>query len=221
MHVLLLSVLITVSAQGRATAAPDMATETFTIATNAATAAAAAADNNTRFERLNAGLSSIGIPKSAVQTVSYSISYTPPANMPSAPLSPGQVVQPQPSGYFVNRSVQVTLTQLGKVGQSIDTAVAAGVTDVGGVTFGMRNSGKQYTQALRSAVQAARVQAEAMAGAAGLHIVGIKTMQEGFVESPVPRMMMAAAVPMAAPKTTIEPSPVEVTANVTLAYEAR
>lgn len=227
MHVLLLSVLITVSAQGRATAQPDMATETLSISTNAATAAAATADNNSRFGRLMAGLQSIGIPKSDVQTVSYAISYTPPSAPAPAMAVPGAGAPPitlpsaQPSGYFVNRSVQVTLNRLDLAGRSIDAAVAAGVTDVGGVTFGVRNNAAQVASALQSAVATARRQASAMAQAAGLHIVRVRSLQQGYAEAPVGRIMMASAVPATAPATTIEPSNVEVTATVTVSYEAR
>ncbi|HZZ65242.1 MAG TPA: SIMPL domain-containing protein [Candidatus Baltobacteraceae bacterium] len=226
MHVLLLSVLITVSAQGRASAQPDMATETLTISTNAASAAAATADNNSRFGRLMAGLESIGVPKSDIQTVSYAISYTPPA--PPSPTMgvPGVGTPPvtppsQPSGYFVNRSVQVTLNRLDLAGKSIDTAVAAGVTDIGGVTFGVRNNAAQVAFALQSAVATARRQASAMAQAAGLHIVRVRSLQQGYAEAPVGRIMMASALPAPAPPTTIEPSSVEVTATVTVSYEAQ
>lgn len=227
MHVLLLSVLITVSAQGRASAQPDMATETLTISTNAATAAAATADNNSRFARLMSGLESIGVPKSDIQTVSYAISYTPPASPAPAMTVPGAAGAPlpvpgtQPSGYFVNRSVQVTLTRLDLTGKSIDTAVAAGVTDIGGVTFGVRNNAAQLASALQSAVAAARRQASAMAQAAGLHIVRVRTLQQGYAEAPVGRVMMASAIPAPAPPTTIEPSNVEVIATVTVSYEAQ
>lgn len=228
MHPMLLSVLITVSAQGRASAQPDMATETLTISTNAASAAAATADNNSRFQRLTTSLASIGVPKSAIQTVSYGISYAPPPNpVPaSAGNTAGEGAPPmprpigQPSGYFVNRSVQVTLSRVDLVGKSIDTAVAAGVTDVGGVTFGVRNDAAQLAAALQSAVGAARRQASAIARAAGLHIVRIRSLQQGYGEAPIGRMM-ASALPAPAPPTTIEPSSVEVTAAVTVSYEAQ
>ncbi len=74
MHAFLLVVLITVSAQGRASTQPDMATESFTIATNADTAAAATSDNNTRFERLMSALQSLGVARSDINTAFYNLS---------------------------------------------------------------------------------------------------------------------------------------------------
>jgi uncharacterized protein YggE len=220
MHVLLLSVLITVSAQGRAVAAPDMATESFTIATNADTAAAAASDNNARYDRLMSALKSLGVAGSDIQTTFYNLSYTPPPQpQPGAPLPPVR----ERYGYYVNRSISVTLHKLDLVGKAIDTAVASGVTDIGGVSFGVSNNRAQFARALRSAVSDARTQAEAMAAAAGLHIVRVKSMQQGYAEVPVPRIMMARAIPAPAPvpPTTIEPNNVEVNASVSVTYEAQ
>jgi uncharacterized protein len=227
MHVLLFSILITVSAQGRASAPPDMATESFTISTNSDTAAAAASDNNARYERLMRALQSMGVAHGDIQTTSYNLSYTPPPQAQSGQGEPpGQAppgVPQQRYGYFVNRSIQVTLTRLQMVGKVVDAAVGSGVTDIGGVSFGVRNNRAQYAQALRQAVAAARAQGDAMASAAGLHLVRVKSMQQGYAEAPVPRVMMAASIQGAVPSppTAIEPSNVEVNANVTITYEAR
>jgi len=231
MHVLLFSILITVSAQGRASATPDMATESFTISTNSDTAATATSDNNARYERLARALQALGVAHGEIQTTSYNLSYTPPPQaQPGQGESPAQPPPgvPQPPvaeryGYFVNRSIQVTLTRLQMVGKVVDAAVASGVTDIGGVSFGVRNNRAQYAQALRQAVSAARAQGDAMASAAGLHVIRVKSMQQGFAEAPMPRVMMAASIQGAAPSppTAIEPSNVEVNANVTVTYEAQ
>jgi len=220
MHVFLLSVLITVSAQGRAGAQPDMATENLTIATNADSAAAAAADNNARYDRLMKALQSLGIAHDDIRTTYYNLNYTPPPQT----LPGGAAIAPvrERYGYFVNRNIQVTVHHLDAVGKAVDAAVASGVTDIGGVTFGVTNSRAQVAQALQSAVSDARRQADAMAAAAGLHIVRVKSMQQGYAEAPMPRIMMSAAGPAPVPPpTNIEPSSVEVNATVSVTYEAQ
>jgi uncharacterized protein YggE len=197
---------------------PDMATETFTISTNADNAAAATSDNNQRYERLMSALASLGISRADIRTTSYNVSYTPPPQpQTGAPLPPA----PERSGYFVYRGIAVTLHQLPLVGKAIDAAIGAGVTDIGGVTFGVSNRKVQQDQALRAAVRDARAQADAMAAAAGLHITRIRTMQQGFASAPVPMMRaMAGAAPAAAPPTQIEPSSIETQATVTITYDA-
>lgn len=220
MHALLLTVLITVSAQGRASATPDVATENFTIATNADSATSAASDNNLRYDRLMHALESLGIAHNDIRTTYYNLNYTPP---PQQQQQPGSPPVRERYGYFVNRSISVTLYRLNLVGKAIDTAVASGVTDIGGVSYGVSDNRAQFAVALRAAVTDARAQAQAMAAAAGLHIVRIKSMQQGYAEPPSPRILMSMAgpAPAPAPPTTIEPSNVDVTASVTVTYEAQ
>lgn len=220
MFALILSTLITVTGQGVSNASPDMATETFTIATNADTAAQATSDNNARYDRLAKALAGLGIASSDIRTTSYNVNYTPPPQTQRVPGGPVAPPVQERYGYFVYRGVTVTLHKLPLVGKAVDAAIAAGVTDIGGVAFGVTDRKGQRDRALQSAVTDARAQAEAMAAAAGLHVKRIRTMQQGFAQPPVPVMMktMAAAAPN--PPTEIEPSSVETQATVTITYEA-
>ncbi len=210
---------ITVIGQGVSTAMPDMATEQFTISTNSDSAAAAVSDNNARYDRLSRGLEALGIAHTDIRTTSYNVNYSPPPQpQPGAALPPVR----ERSGYFVYRGVSVTLHQLPLVGKAIDTAIAAGVTDVGGVSYGVSDRAGQRNRALRAAVSDARAQAEAMAAAAGLRISRIRTMQQGFASPPTPMVRtMAGAIPAGMPAPTeIEPSSIETQANVTITYDA-
>ncbi len=221
MHVFLLAILISVTGQGHVSAAPDMATESFTIATNSASAVQAASDNNARYQELVSKLRALGIPQSAIKTGSYSMYYTAPQQ--PEPASSGAPVTRNPSGYFVNRDVQVTLHDLASVGRVIDAAVAAGVTGTGGVAFGVSDTRGLFARAVASAVTDARTQALAMAQAAGLRIVRIHSMQQGgyvpmTFPGPVPMARIADA---AAPPTQIEPHAVDANASVTVVYEAQ
>jgi uncharacterized protein YggE len=212
--------VITVTGQGRVNAAPDMATAQFTIATNADTASAATSDNNTRYERFLNAAKALGIVASDIQTTGFNVSYTPPPQAQAGNIAPVQ--PPQRYGYFVNRSVNVTLHRLPLVGKTIDAAVASGVTDIGGVTFGISDRRTQVQRAIREAVDDARAQAQAMASAAGLHITGIKSVGQGYpsiVQPGIAADVYRMAAPAAAP-TNIEPSNVEVNATVTVTYEA-
>jgi uncharacterized protein YggE len=206
--------LITVTAQGRSSTMPDMATANFTISTTADAAGTATSDNNARYNRLLQALTRIGIAKSDIQTTSFNVNYAPPPKPPEVPQ------QGQRYGYSVYRGVSVTVNRLADVGKAIDTAVAAGITDVNGVTFDTRDKAGQFGKALRDAVTQARAHAQAMAAAGGLRIVRVRSMQEGvptiFRPTAAPEPMMARAVP-----TQIEPSAVQTEATVTITYEAQ
>jgi uncharacterized protein YggE len=208
---------ITVTADGHSTAMPDMATATFAISTYASTAGSATSDNNERYRRLLNALQQLGLREDDVRTTAFNVSYNPP---PKAPAVPEQGVR---YGYTVYRGITVTVHRLAAVGKVVDTAVAAGITDVNGITFDNSDPKRQYAQALQDAVQQARSQAQAMAAAAGLRIVRVRTMQEG---GPTRILPMARAQVFAAPAATpaptqIEPNPVQTTATVTVTYEAQ
>jgi uncharacterized protein YggE len=207
---------ITVTVQGYATAMPDIAKIALTISTAAPDAASATSENNARYNRLLPALRALGIAESDIQTTSFNLSYTPPPRPPEVP-QPGMRY-----GYSVYRSVAVTVRRLSSVGKVLDGAMGAGATNVDGVTFDNSNPRAQYAKALRDGVLQARAQAQAMAAAAGLRIVRIKSMQEGAPTRVLPsataesyRMAAAAPVP-----TVLPPSPVETSATVTVTYEA-
>ncbi len=207
---------ITVTAEGRSNTLPDMASAAFTISTNASDAAAATSDNNSRYERLLHAFSGLGIAQGDVRTTSFNMNYNAPPAPPDTP-QPGQRY-----GYFVYRGVSVTIRRLALVGKTVDAALASGVTDLNGVAFDTSDGAGQFARALSDAVKRARAHAEAMAGAAGLHVVRVRSMQEGAPSRPVP--MMEAAVFRAAPNavpTQIQPSSVETTATVTITYDAQ
>jgi uncharacterized protein YggE len=212
---------ITVTAQGTSTAMPDIAQATFTIATNADAAASATSDNNNRYQRMLTALKGLGIAENDIRTTGFNVSYTPPPRPPARGDAPVVPQQPERYGYFVYRNILVTVRKSPQLGQAIDAAVHAGVTDLGGVSYTVANPSSEYARALNAAVANARAQAETIASAAGLHIVRIRTMQEGAAQpAPVPMMRMAEANVYNAP-TQIQPSNVETQATVTITYEAQ
>ena len=208
--------LITVTAQGQSSIMPDMASASFTIATSADTAGAATSDNNARYNRVLQALARLDIAKSDIQTTSYSLSYNPPPKPPEIPQ------RGQQYGYSADRSISVTVHRLPDVGKIIDTAVAAGVTSIDGVSFDTTDHRGEFARALRDAVDRAHQHAAAMASAAGLRVVRVKEMQEGgppmLVRPGVTADVYAArgGVP-----TQIEPKAVQTSATVTITYEAQ
>ncbi|MBV8117347.1 MAG: SIMPL domain-containing protein [Candidatus Eremiobacteraeota bacterium] len=215
---------ITVVGQGSASSMPDIATLSLTIGTNnASSAATAASDNNTIYNRLTAAMTALGVRSSQLRTTSYNVNYNAPPQNVQPDGSSGPAILPAPSGqygYSVSRTVSVTLSDTSKVGQAIDAAIGAGVNNVDSVAFGMANPQARRSQALRAAVADARSQAEAIASAAGLRIVAVRSMQEGYTSMPVAPAPMAMARSVA-PPTQIEPSSVSTEATVTMTFDAR
>ena len=195
---------------------PDIATVNATITTNAPDAASAVSQNNSRYDSSVAAVMRAGVARSDVTLSYYNVNY-----MPKPQPQPGEVQVPtgQQWGYTVTRSFAVKVHALAKAGNVVDAITGIEGTTIGGVDFGVADSSKAQREAMTRAVSDARSQAEALASAAGLHIVGIKQIMQGGgapIVQPMMRMTaMAAPVP-----TTFDASSVNVRAEVTVIYLA-
>ena len=230
----------TIAANGEATvsAPPDIAVVSFAISSHGSTAEQATSASNTVYARFNTGMHAIGIAAADVRTTSYNLNHVPPPppcpqieaqsrilppNAEVAQSYPQCVRDPQTWGYFVTRSVSVTVHHLELVGKAIDTAVAAGVNNVDGVEYGISNTKSFFLRALAQAIVSARAEGDVMAQAAGLHIVRVQSINSS---NPVPLravspMMSRAMGVFAAPTQISPPSSLDVTANVTVVYLAQ
>jgi uncharacterized protein len=206
---------ITVSGQGSVDRTPDQATVSFSIVTNDDNAARATSANNTAYNALVARLRALGIDAAAIKTTSYYLNYNqrPPQPNPQFP---------QRYGYVVTRGVAVTTNRTDQAGAIVDAGVAAGVSNVNGVSFGLRDSRGAYRAALAAAVADADAQAQALAAAAHVRILRVVSIGAGSFSVPRPYPVMArmaAAAPPAPVPTDIQASDQTITATVSATYE--
>lgn len=203
-----------VAGVGSVERSPDQAVITFSIVTNDDNASRATSANNGIYAALAAKMRALGIDAAAIKTTGYDLNFNPRPAQPNPQFE-------QRFGYVVTRSVAVTAPHTDQAGPLIDAAVAAGVTSVGGVSFGLRDARAAQRAALAAAVADAGAQAEALAGAAHVRIVrilAITTAPAGL--SPRPIMQLGRMAPaMAAVPTDVQPSNLSVTANATVTYE--
>ena len=119
---------------------------------------------------------------------------------------PGQGLPPKVSGYVARNSVRVEVLKLELAGVLVDAALAKGATNVMGLQFYSSRAAEARREALVRAVKAARLDAEAMALAAGYQLGAlIEISSSGPSEAPMPmRMDMVRSVGLAARE---EPTP--------------
>ena len=100
-----------------------------------------------------------------------------------------------------------------KVGEVIDDAVAAGATNVNGPSFSSSaDTESLFRAALRKAIVQARERAEVLAGAAGVRLVRIVSIDPGYSSgSGTTASTAASSTPVLAPTQ-------QVTASVTLVF---
>lgn len=191
---------------GNVASAPDQATAYFSVDTRATTAQDAAAQNASQTSAVIAALQALLGATANIQTVNYSLS----------PIYSSSTGGTTITGYTVSNTVQATITTLGSVGRTIDTAIQAGANRVQSLVFGLKDPEPVQLQALRQATQRARTHAEAMVGGAGFHLGAVLTITEGTVVTPVTSRDLTAS---ATATTPILPESVNVIATVTMEFE--
>ncbi len=214
------STVLTVSADGRSTRTPDLATFNAGVTTQGKTAGEALAANSTEMTRVIAALKRAGIADRDIQTSNLNLNpiYAPQRQLPDGRIEPAQ---PTIIGYQVNNQVNVRQRNLAQFGKVIDTLVAAGANQVNGPGFELDNPDAALDEARVSAMRKARARANLYAGAAGLKVVRILSISESGGYAPPPPVLYARAAAMdsapAAPP--MAPGELAMQANVTVVFE--
>ncbi len=203
---------LNVSAYGETRIAPDMATITFGVMTQAGAAAEAMAANRTRMNAVAQALRNAGIANRDIQTSGLNLSpqYEYEQNQP-----------PRLVGYQASNQVTVTARDLNTLGRTVDAVVGAGVNQINGIAFGLQNPRGAEDEARRAAVQSMAAKAELYAQATGHRVLRLVNISEGGGVVPVNRpvmMRMAADMAESAP-TNIEPGELRVRIDVSGMYE--
>lgn len=204
--------IVTGSAENRTK--PDLATLSIGVTTQSKTAKDAQNESNTKIADFLAKVKKLLGDKGTVQT--GSINLYPVYNQQTVPSN--EVFVPQIVGYRADNTLSIRTTDFTLVGPVIDTAVASGLNNIQGVSFGLQDDTNARMQALSDAVKQARKKAEVMAAAAGVTLSGIWEINEqgGRV---MPFMANDAMMARSAPSPTpVEAGDVVVNGDVTIKF---
>lgn len=197
---------ITVSGEGTASIAPDMAIVNLSVTRMAETAQAALAQNNEAVRSVLDALKANGVADRDIQTGDFSIF---PRYSDRQPTPQNTNQQPVIIGYQVTNSLTVRVRELSKLGGLIDQSVKLGVNQGGQITFTNHEPKAAYQNARRKAVEDAMEKAKTLAEAAGVTLGLVATISETKLQpvAPAPMMRMAMAkeadsVPVAGGETT-------------------
>jgi uncharacterized protein YggE len=204
--------ILDVTATGKTTRTPDLATIDAGVVTQAATAAAALSDNSARMAKVLAALKKAGVESRdiATSTVRLNPQYRYADNQP-----------PAITGYQATNTVTVKFHDIAKSGSILDALVAEGANQISGPNLSLENPDAALDEARTDAVTRARARAELYAKAAGMTVSRIISIDENGENagSPPPRPVMYARV-AAAPQadTAIEPGATDVTVTLSVRF---
>lgn len=201
---------IRTSGEAVVTAKPDRAQIDIGVVTQADTSQAAVAQNAQKLEATLARLRQLLKNTADIKTISYNVS--PNYRYPK------EGGEPTITGYTAQNIVRVTLDDLTRIGNVIDTATQSGANRVQNLQFRLKDEATVQAQALRLAAIQARTKAQALASALGLQIRRVLSVVEsGSPISPV--LDVAYARVGEASQTPIEPGTIEVRASVSFTVE--
>ena len=200
---------ISVDADGKVLATPDLASLILEVETQAATASAAGQENAKQTKAVLAAVKPALGPEDKLRTLGYRLM---PVHSYKDKSSP-----PEIKGYRAVNQLEVKVMEVPRLGTVIDTALKNGATRVNGPYWSHSRLEELQRQAAVNALERARRLAEALAQAAGLKIKGVDKISTGIrIISPrgagAPDLMARAAGP--ATPTPIEVGEEEIKANI-------
>jgi uncharacterized protein len=168
---------LSVSGNGQAFLAPDIAYIYIGVHTEQPTAAEAVAENNSQTQALISAIQDFGIDPKDIRTSNFSIwpmdRYDPATGAPTGEKT-----------YAADNTVYVTVRDLETLGDLLDTAVQAGANTVNSVQFDVENKDDALKEARVDAMNNAKAQAQELAEAAGLSLGEVQSIS--FVDNQYP-----------------------------------
>ncbi len=190
---------VSVSATGIVAAAPDIATISTGVTTEAATAKEAIARNSALMAKVIDGLKAAGIAPRDIQTSSLHVD---PRYTQAKDGRPASI-----AGYRVTNQVRLTVREIKRLGEVLDAAIALGANQVSGIGFDVANAETLKDEARKQAMANAKRRAELYAAAAGVQLGSVLRIAESVQDLMRPmstgRVAMAAAVPIEAGTRTL------------------
>ena len=207
--------VIVTNGEGLVKRAPDRAWVTIGAESRARTAQEAQRLNTDAMTAVIDRIKAAGIPADAVQTTGYNL-------QPEFDYVNGKQTL---RGYVARNQVQVRVDALAKTGDVIAAAVTTGATNVSGVRFDLKDREAVEREALRVAVQDARLRANAAATGAGVSIERVIRVEEQreMIDGPRPMQMNMAMMRQESAQAAvpIEAGEIEVRARVTMTVAIR
>jgi hypothetical protein len=207
---------LNVNGIGQAYLTPDIAYIYIGVHTESSTAADAVSANTEKTNAVKNAIKKAGVDAKDISTTNFSI-------YPSQQYAPdGQV---SGTTYMVDNTVYVTVRKIENLGKLLDDVVGAGANSINSIQFDVADKSAAVKEARAKAVEDAKVQAQELAGAAGVELGDIQTISF-YDNSPYPSPMMygkggggggmeaSAAVP-------IQPGQLSISVTVNIAYSIK
>jgi len=210
--------VVTISAQGKVTAAPDLLIVNTSVVTNASSASDAQNQNTAKMNKVIDFVKTKGVDSKDIETAGYNI-------YPNYDYKSGtqSVV-----GYTASQTLSIKVRDLNSVGALLDGVVQNGANQIQSAEYTFSDPDALREQAREQALTSARQKAEKLAAAAGAKLGTLVTFTEEQNNFPTPipyalnsPALAAGGAPNSLPVTQLEPGTQDITEQVTVTYSLK
>lgn len=203
---------ITFSGEGEAIGIPDVASLTFSVITERATAKEAMNENAEKMNKVISFVKESGVDEKNVKTQSFFLN-------PRYDYFEGKRVF---RGYELTSTLLVKVRDLAKISDIIDGAVSRGANQVGNIQFVIDDPEKLKEEARIKAIENAKEKAQSIAQATGLKLGKLVSFTEtSFPPPPVIRQFSLKGTLEETIAPDIEKGSLEIKVNVSLTFELK
>ncbi|MFH1906423.1 MAG: SIMPL domain-containing protein [Chloroflexota bacterium] len=203
--------VMTVTGAGQVTLTPDIAYVYIGVRTEDENVGRAVPDNNRKAQAVMDALERAGVATKDIRTTNFNV--WPSDQYDEKGGKTGTI-------YVVENTVYVTVRDLTKLGELLETAIQSGANNINGVQFDVAERTEAIAKARIAAVEDARKQAEEIASAAGVQLGAVQTISY-YDAAPMAYdygkgggVRVEAAVP-------VSPGQMQITTTVTIVYELK
>lgn len=212
---------ITVSGEGEVTSAPDIATITATVREVANSVPEAQKAVEAKISQALADMSSMGIDKKDIKTLSYSVNPKYETNNIYCITTPCPPTKTVIVGYEVAETVQIKVRKIDLAGNVLASLGKANITETDGPNFTIDNIDKLKADAKVIAIKKAQDKAKATAEALGVSLGEITQFNEDSGGAYPVMYSMSAMKLDSSERVTLPQGESSVKSNVTITYSLK
>ncbi len=205
---------ITITGEGKVFVKPDIALVNLGVQTEAKKSADAVNQNNEKMNAIIKAIKDLGVDEKDIKTSAYNLypvyDYT----------EAGRVF----IGYSLNQQISVKIRNFEKISDILDKATSEGANTISDLQFTVDDLEKARAEAREKAIEQAKGKALVLAGQAGLKLVKLVNVSEGYAPSPEPIYGKGGAMNVMEKSTVapdIQSGQSEISATVYLTYRVR
>jgi uncharacterized protein YggE len=201
---------ITVNGTGKVSLTPDIARISIGVHTQNASAKVAVADNNTQAQAVVSAIKGFAVADKDIQTSNFSIYAQQQYDTNGKPT---EIV------YVVDNSVNITVRDLSKLGNLLDSTVSSGANNINSIQFDVADKTGALSQARLAAVADARKQADELTKATGVKLDVVQSISYYDNTAPI-TVQYAKADMQAAPAASVpvQAGSMEISTTVNIVY---